>query len=158
MISSSPRSSIVTRTQRMGLAKKPGDRKSTTAGTNSSSSAAPKGTAAAKRAALSEKKGPGNTTSSGGRATTAKDGKKGSVSGTSNATEVKEDEQIKDDEQTAEEEKKFEAANHMEGDLVEMLGNFSSFRKLTILDNCLISSYRARYTAKESKYSLERYC
>lgn len=36
---------------------------------------------------------------------------------------MKDDDQNKDDEPPAEEEKKFEAANHMEGDLVDMLGN-----------------------------------
>lgn len=125
----------------MGLVKKPGDKKGTT--TSTTTSAAPKGTAAAKRAAALNK-GSGNTTTSGGRAATAKDSKKGAVTGTNNATEIKDDDQNKDDEPPAEEEKKFEAANHMEGDLVDMLGNFfwNFWKLLTVLSNCDLLSER----------------
>lgn len=113
MISSTTRTSIAPRMQRVGMTKKPTDRKP-------SSSVAPKGTAAAKKAASAaaandKKTGPP------GRVATAR--KEKNAVGTADGN--KDDEGGKDGESAdppIEEEKKFEAANHMEGDLVDTLG------------------------------------
>lgn len=102
------RASIVPRTQKPGIAKKP-DRKMGQA------TAPPKGTAAGKKAAAaaSDRKSAVN-----GRVSTAGrrpgNGTAGTVSAESKDEDIKEEEPL-------EEEKKFEAANHMEGDLVDML-------------------------------------
>lgn len=95
---------MVTRTQRMNMTKKLGAKGQTTAGRGSG--------------AIAPKKGDKKVTSAqnGTRAGTAKDGKK-VTDGT------KEDgENNKDEEPVEENEKKFEPGNHMEVDLVDMLG------------------------------------
>lgn len=65
----------------------------------------------------------GNSTTS--QPNTGRNSKRSTVNGNGESSQGKDDEQR--EEEPADEEKKFEASNHMEGDLVDILGNYSLF-------------------------------
>lgn len=112
--------------------------------------------------------GSGKPTKKGSNSTptqpnTGRSNKRSTMNGNGESSQGKDDEQK--EEEPAEEEKKFEASNHMEGDLVDILGNnwLSSrfnvhFIWIEWSINRLPYFYRTWYSPKESKYSLGRYC
>ena len=69
------------------------------------------------------------------------------------------DDEIKDDENAVDEEreKKFEPSNHLESELVDILGKLSRIKRLVVILTVLISC-RTRYFTKESERTLGRYC
>ena len=114
-------SNLVSRTQRLGLSKKPERKGGASGGASGPSS---KNSIGAQYRKIDSKKG-GSAASNGPRASTARDGKKTVVNGSSSNGDGKDEENK--EEEAPEEERQFEASNHLEGDLVDLLSIYQFF-------------------------------